>query len=53
VRLFHQGTKQVASALLEEHLHLAKGLPDESRAMQNFLFDLICSLGERLLGEPL
>jgi hypothetical protein len=53
VRLFHQGTKQVASALLEEHLHLASGLSDESLAMQNFLFDLICSLGERLLGEPL
>lgn len=50
---FRRGTKCVAGTILEEHLHITKGLEDESRAMQNFLLDSIMTLGERLQGEPL
>lgn len=52
-RVFMQGTQQVASCLLEEHLHLVKGLEDETRQMQTFLFDLVISFGEQIRGEPL
>lgn len=52
-RAFMMGTKYVATTYLEEYLHLTKGLVDESRDMQNFLFDLIGTLGERVTGEPL
>ncbi len=50
---FLLGTKQVASTLLEEYLHLAKGFKDHSYQFQNHLFDQIITLGERLAGEPL
>lgn len=52
-RVFMMGTQQVASCLLEEHLHLRKGYKDETREMQTFLFDLVISLGEQLEGKPL
>lgn len=52
-RAFMMGTKMVAGTLLEEYLHLEYRLRDESRKMQNYLFDLVISLGERLQGEPL
>lgn len=52
-RVFMQGTKQVATTLLEEYLHIKYNLRDETYMMQTFLFDLIAGLGERLKGEPL
>jgi hypothetical protein len=50
---FQMGTKQVATTLLEEHLHITKALVDETYGMQNYLFNLIIGLGEELAGEPL
>jgi hypothetical protein len=52
-RVFMQGTKQVATTLLEEYLHLKFGLLDETYKMQTFLFDIIAGLGEQLQGEPI
>jgi len=43
---FDKGTKYVAGTLLEEYLHLERGFPDESRAMQNYLLDKLVSLAE-------
>lgn len=51
--VFMQGTKMVAGTLIEEFIHLRHGLHDETRGMQNFLFDTIVSLGEQINGEPL
>jgi hypothetical protein len=48
-----QGTKQMASTLLEEFLHLKHGFADMTREMQTFLFDLVISMGEEINGEPL
>lgn len=54
VRLFEeQGTKGVARGLMEEYAHLRFKLKDETREMQNFIFDKMLSLGEELQGEPL
>lgn len=50
---FNQGTKQLAATLIEELLHLDHGLQDNTRAMQNFLFESLVSIGERLVGEVL
>jgi hypothetical protein len=52
-RVFRQGTKQVAATLYEEFLHLSEHLQDCTYGMQNYLFDVICSLGEQIQGEPL
>jgi len=53
-RVFHLGgTKQLASALIEEYLHLRHGWEDMTRPLQNFLFEKMVSLGEELVGEPL
>lgn len=52
-RAFRTGTKFVAGTLIEEFLHLAERLDDESRGMQNRLLDTVVSLGEQLTGEPL
>ena len=52
-RVLDMGTKQVAAALIEENLHLQKGLKDCTYDMQNFLFDQIVTMGERLTGEVL
>lgn len=41
------GRRMLIGTLMEEFLHLAHGLEDESRAMQNFLFDLVVTLAER------
>ena len=49
----HGGTKLLASTLMEEFIHLDKGYSDESREMQNYLFDQVISLHEEILGEPL
>jgi hypothetical protein len=53
-RAFHLGgTKQVASVLVEEFLHLKHKYRDCSRDMQNFLFEKMMSMGEEMFGEPL
>lgn len=51
--VFRRGTKEVAQTLLEEHIHLQFGLQDESRQMQEHLFQLATTLGERVIGEAL
>lgn len=51
--VFMQGTKMVAGTLIEEFIHLRHGLLDETRGMQNFLFDSLVSLGEQISGNPL
>ncbi len=51
---FEQGTKMVASTLYEEWVHLQFGYEDESRGMQNFLFEKLFTLAEEhILGEPI
>lgn len=52
-RLFHMGTKQIASTLLEEYVHNQHGYHDLTRALQTFLFDNIITLGEKITGEVL
>lgn len=52
-RTFSMGTKMVAGTLLEEYLHIKHGLVDETRTMQNFLFDMVMSLGELVTGDLL
>ena len=47
------GVKEVAATLLEEYVHLAHGLDDESRKMQDWLFNQIITLGENVTGEIL
>lgn len=50
---FRSGTKIVAATLWEEFIHLEKGFADESRDMQNFLFDTIMTLLEEKKGEAI
>lgn len=50
---FNMGTKQVASTLMEEWVHNKYGVADFDRAMQNWLFDKVLSLGEEINGAPL
>lgn len=50
---FDMGTKYLASTLIEEYIHLAKGLMDETRELQTYLFNKIITLGEQLSGEML
>lgn len=52
-RVFDQGTKQLASTLIEEYLHLKHGFKDCTRELQTFLFDRVVSMGEELQGQPL
>jgi len=52
-RAFSIGTKMLASTLLEEHIHLKFGLRDNSRKMQNHLFDMIMDLAERVTNTCL
>lgn len=49
---FNMGTKKLAAVLLEEWVHNKTGAADFDRTMQNWLFDKIMSLGEKLAGEP-
>lgn len=53
VRLFDKGTKEVATTILEEYIHLKYKVWDYSREMQNLLFETITSMGEEILGESL
>lgn len=50
---FDLGTKQVASTLIEEFVHLKYDVNDFDRRMQNWLFDKVISLGEELSGKPI
>jgi hypothetical protein len=50
---FQHGTKVVTGTLIEEFLHLAHGLKDESRALQNNLLNALVSMAERARGAPL
>lgn len=45
-----QGVKQVAATLIEENLHIFKGLDDCNYQMQTYLFDQIVTMGEKLTG---
>lgn len=47
------GTKQLASTLIEEYIHLRHGWTDLTRELQSFLFEKLVSVGEELVGEPL
>ena len=51
--VFEQGTKQVASTLYEEWVHLKHGYADNTYEMQTFLFDMILTKQEEINGEPL
>lgn len=51
--IFEQGTKQVASTLMEEYIHLRFEYSDCTYQMQTVLFNKVISLGEELQGEPL
>jgi len=50
---FNMGTKQLASTLMEEWVHLKTGAHDFDRTMQSWLFDKILSVGETINGEPI
>ena len=50
---FRIGTKYLAQALIEEFIHLSKGFKDETREMQNYLFETVTHLGEQIKGKPL
>jgi hypothetical protein len=50
---FAMGTKIVANTILEEYLHLKTRYSDCTRELQNHLFEIIISQGERLLKRPL
>lgn len=52
IRCFAKGVRTVAHALYEEYLHLEHGFDDESRAMQNFLFEKIIELGAEINEMP-
>lgn len=43
-----QGGRMLTGTILEEYLHLKHELNDETRAMQNWLFDLLIATAERL-----
>ncbi|MDP2074607.1 hypothetical protein [Hydrogenophaga sp.] len=47
------GSKQLASTLIEEYVHLRHGYADMTRELQSFLFEKLVSIGEELAGEPL
>ncbi len=50
---FREGTKRVATALLEEYTHCKYEVIDETVEQKWVYLNQILSLGERLLGEPL
>ena len=51
---FTRGTKELAVTLLEEYIHLARNVADETRAMQETLLHEIVTLGEKfVLGKSL
>lgn len=52
-RVFEQGTKQVATTLLEEYYHIRYNYQDNTYPFQSFLFDVIISLLEQVKDEAL
>lgn len=48
-RTYDMGTRFLASTIYEEWLHVNEGLGDESRSMQNWLFERLATMAERLL----
>lgn len=53
LRVFDQGTKQVAATLIEEYVHLKHKYFDMTRELQTYLFDRLVTMGEEMTGEPL
>lgn len=47
-RAYDMGTHKLSAVLIEEFIHLYHDLKDESRAMQNFLFDKVVGLASEL-----
>lgn len=50
---FDKGTKYLAATILEEWMHLEYGFIDITYEFQTHLFDVIMTLGEKLIGEPI
>lgn len=50
---FQKGTKEVASTLLEEFVHLKTGYNDTTRQLQTWLFDELLSQAEKAAGVAL
>lgn len=50
---FQKGTKEVASTLLEEFVHLKTGYDDMTRQLQTWLFDELLSQSEKAAGVAL
>jgi len=48
IRALQRGVRELASTLIEEFIHLDKGLEDESRAMQNYLFERLVDVAAEL-----
>lgn len=53
IRAFTLGNRVLATTLIEECVHMSKKLEDDSRDMQNYLFELVVEQGEKLLGMKL
>lgn len=49
---FGKGTREVAATLLEEFSHLKSGHGDETRSLQDWLFDRLLGQIEEIAGEP-
>ena len=52
-KAFEHGTFDLATTLLEEHVHLETGHGDETRELQQWLFNRIVLMGEQLVGDIL
>lgn len=50
---FQKGTKEVASTLLEEYVHLKTGFSDTTRQLQTWLFDELLLQAEKAAGVAL
>lgn len=50
---FQKGTKEVASTLLEEYIHLKTGFGDMTRQLQTWLFDELLLQSEKAAGVAL
>lgn len=52
-RVFNEGTKLLALALIEETIHLREHLHDCTRGFQTYVLNKMISIGEELQGGPL
>lgn len=53
-RSFEMGTKYLIATLIEEYFHLKTGYYDQTRSLQTYLFDSLCSLIENhVIFEPM